>query len=1120
MVTTGLFLVYVFRKPLLCKIVTSYLEETVRKETGRRIRIQSIGGNWLNNIRLENIRLMKEGAGNDLLERFETELAEISYSLWNLLLSRNDWLKGIRVKGLDLALDVAKKTFHKAKPGEPFKIPGVFYSNIRLDIGIKKLSVKTGNGPLSVEKARIRLDDTGEGEITAENAILSNHSLLNGPIEIYFRKKGLKIESLKGRLLGLEIKKSSANLESLPSRADFFLEIRNVREGPSQALAVAGKYKGGVTDLDIKAVEYDGLRAFGSGRIGSRGCWNLFLSIPMKGKVCPSFLGSLCLQARGKVSIALKGRGSRLATAKAQADLASLILQGIPPISGAKISMETDGDFNTKANARGRILDGSFQANGRAYLKGNPLYHLELQLRDIRINGTRVDAYLSTRGKGMMGASVLGMVAKIAEKPAIVLSFDHLVSEKVALALRRMEILGPGIDLVSRSFLSLSFPSRTISIPGLAFAIEGMKSSLELGGRLDLEKKGFSLALDSKVFIDDLNRFPPFLSFNISKKMDVIGKGRYLLAKAFVKGDELEVSLEKDDERVLSCNLVRFPCNHGMALGIDSAFLSSMGEIYARGLLTLPGMHFRGLIQMPVARPGNFSGLPLKGTMGVCIGFTEIPFFDIDFSSLSYKGRRGLKLQGSVSGSGIANKVHFLARATDKKGTTARASGVVFIPGIESIRPGPELLDKFREWRIKSAFQLDSGELSMLKPFFPSIAGCGGRLGINGKVRGSLSSPRISTEVRVDDAFLKLKSRGPVFDHIRLRAFLAGNSLEVKELGLAMGRGHIKANGRIDGPLHDPSFNFHITGKNIKIIEKTGTRLRASGDLTLDGDARSPRLKGLVILQDGRLKKHISLLSLGIEKAGEFAGEIPFLVSPNDFVPFPGSRPVGRPIFSITHPIGKRMKLDIKVRSKVPFRFQTNVLDSRFVSCFDLKGSGWFPRLDGEICSTGKGVLRLPGMTFTVEKMRIIFERENPYDPRIMLKARARRHSIDVFLFVTGSANDLTVELASVPPLPRKDLAVFVATGRLPGNLRGRTAKLGMLGSYLGGELVEYMSSGDDDGDSWTKRVKVEVGTEASRTGRESIRAEFKVSDNLYIQGERDIYSGYNLNFVLRWRLK
>jgi hypothetical protein len=218
---------------------------------------------------------------------------------------------------------------------------------------------------------------------------------------------------------------------------------------------------------------------------------------------------------------------------------------------------------------------------------------------------------------------------------------------------------------------------------------------------------------------------------------------------------------------------------------------------------------------------------------------------------------------------------------------------------------------------------------------------------------------------------------------------------------------------------------------------------------------------------------------------------------------------------------GVNVALDVDVVSAEPIVVDTNVISGEVTAAMELKGTLAQPVLLGTL-ATPSAVVILPGCRFRASNVVLRFDRDDPFFPVIDLLATGRRHGFEIQLVVRGRIDRPEILLSSNPPLPAEELAVLVTTGARPDTLRDTKGVGTVVGSYLARELADFLfgSESTEAKESWTERFSFESGTEIGTDGQENIVLTFEIADNVYLEGEQDVFRDVNLGVMYRIRFR
>ena len=130
----------------------------------------------------------------------------------------------------------------------------------------------------------------------------------------------------------------------------------------------------------------------------------------------------------------------------------------------------------------------------------------------------------------------------------------------------------------------------------------------------------------------------------------------------------------------------------------------------------------------------------------------------------------------------------------------------------------------------------------------------------------------------------------------------------------------------------------------------------------------------------------------------------------------------------------------------------------------------------------------------------------------------------DLTVRVLGQVPDVELRTSSVPPLPENDAILLLTTGATNEELRREglaRAALTRIGSVFGQSLLSGgRGPSDPDERGFFDRFTFRQGRRVSRTGQETLEAEFEMSDRVYLRVEQDRYDDFNAGLVWRWRFR
>lgn len=380
------------------------------------------------------------------------------------------------------------------------------------------------------------------------------------------------------------------------------------------------------------------------------------------------------------------------------------------------------------------------------------------------------------------------------------------------------------------------------------------------------------------------------------------------------------------------------------------------------------------------------------------------------------------------------------------------------------------------------------------------------------ELTGTLARPELAGSVSLRDGELRLESGLPAVERLAGSAVLAGRTLHIEALEGELGAGPFELGGDVDFSGTVPRFALRLEGRELLLVQRRDLRLRADGELTLEGPLDALTLVGDLRTQDSRWSRNFDWFA------------------PRQRRRVGASRDASPPLFSIAEGPISTLRFDVRLAGGDPFRVDSNVLKGSLRPNLALTGTGKAPVLSGALFLDPTQVL-LPAATLELGAGTLSIDRRDPLDPRLDATLSARVRGYDVSVRVTGAASEPELELSSVPPLSSEDILLLLLTGRMPGSALDRDQSADAAQTvivFLGRDLLTRLLSGDGEStETLLERIELQTGADVTQTGGSTAQVRVRVAGAaqgegraVYLRGERDIYDRYNygLRLVLRLR--
>jgi hypothetical protein len=518
---------------------------------------------------------------------------------------------------------------------------------------------------------------------------------------------------------------------------------------------------------------------------------------------------------------------------------------------------------------------------------------------------------------------------------------------------------------------------------------------------------------------------------------------------------------------------------------LDGTVLTRVDTIEPSLALEVRG---RGLERGPL-RVGDASA-SLRGN-GTDLG-ADVQLRDVSLDGFPIRGDTLVKLEGRT---GRLEASAVLERC-DLGDAEAR---VTTDRGIDWTRP-QEIRRALEGAALGGEIRLRVPDLATLRHLVPGLAALSGTADGVVRVGGTLGAPRLDGKLHVAGVEAKAEADVPRLTEGSGDVTFDGRTIRIESIQGQLGYAPIGASGTIDLSGTVPVLDLRITGENALLVAEHDLRVRADLDLGVQGPLDALRIAGRVGLADVLYTRPQRLLGGG----------------------GPSTASGGGPLFRIRKKPFGAATLDIQVVADETVRVRTPTLSGNISCDLRLRGTGEAPAPEGHVYFRDLLIEERPVAALKVDRGEIRFPPGEPFDPRIDVIAHTRLKGYDLEIVVDGRVEDAQLHIASRPALSQDDAILLLATGYTREELEGEgieRAAFGKLATFLGAHLMARFSGPrDPDERTFLERFKFTVGKDVSRSGEDTIEAEFEASNRLFLRVERDRFDEYNGGVV--WRIR
>jgi hypothetical protein len=433
--------------------------------------------------------------------------------------------------------------------------------------------------------------------------------------------------------------------------------------------------------------------------------------------------------------------------------------------------------------------------------------------------------------------------------------------------------------------------------------------------------------------------------------------------------------------------------------------------------------------------------------------------------------------------------------------------------------PSPVEVLSFQKSKLPGQVNLEGSlsisDLNWLAQEVTGIRRLSGGLEVHGILRGPITAPTANATIKVSDAELFPDFDMPALGNLNMETSVTPEVITVHKFSGEMGGAPFDLAGTfkaMTGP--DSEVDFKLQGENILLYRDENLRLRADTQLVLKGPISRMELSGEVAVTDGGFFKNFGILEgfeglEGITKSDTGRGFQLFSIRKS---PFNG------------------LRFNIRISAKKPFLVRNNLARGSVRPDLMLTGTGEVPLLVGKIYVEPTR-LYLPAGRMNLQAGLVRFEQTEPDRPKLDLLGTATMRSYDITAVIDGPYDEPVITLSSIPPLPDDELLMLLLTGKPPTSSGSRSSEMAQglnVAMFVGRDLTSRLSGESDETmESIIDRFEVEVGRSITQRGEETIHSQFRLSDDilvdgdsLYLTGERDYFDYYNggIKLVFRFR--
>jgi translocation and assembly module TamB len=335
---------------------------------------------------------------------------------------------------------------------------------------------------------------------------------------------------------------------------------------------------------------------------------------------------------------------------------------------------------------------------------------------------------------------------------------------------------------------------------------------------------------------------------------------------------------------------------------------------------------------------------------------------------------------------------------------------------ITGLTPDGTLTDRLRRGQLDARLAFDGAAETLWRLAAIEAFDLTGPVNIAARATGTIARPRIVGMVASDDLTLDSALTGTRIDKVTARGRFAGSRLELTRFaGSTPGGGTVSGSGTVDlagmGAGRGPQLDLRAAVKDARLLNANGLLATITGPLRIVSDGTGGTIAGRVTIDRARWALGTAAEDVALPRIAtrEINGE-------------PGS--------NRTQVSARDADWRYLVNATAPNRVMVEGLglDSEWGIDIALRGTVSDPRIGGT-ARLVRGDYTFAGTRFDLTRGRILFDVNEPINPRLDVLAETNKNGTNVDIAITGNAQSPSIAFSSDPALPDEEILARLLFG-------------------------------------------------------------------------------------------
>ena len=335
---------------------------------------------------------------------------------------------------------------------------------------------------------------------------------------------------------------------------------------------------------------------------------------------------------------------------------------------------------------------------------------------------------------------------------------------------------------------------------------------------------------------------------------------------------------------------------------------------------------------------------------------------------------------------------------------------------ISSLPPEGSLTERLLNGRLDGRLMFDGAAETLWRLAAIEAFDLTGPINVAARATGTLADPRITGTLATDDLKVTSALTGTRIDKVSARGRFAGSRLELTRFaGTTPGGGSVTGSGTVDlagmSAMRGPALDLRAAAKGARLLDANGLEATITGPLRIVSNGRGGTIAGRVTLDRARWElgmaaEDVALPRIATREINREDGRTREQVSARD--------------------VAWRYLVNASAASRVVVEGMG--LESEWGVDLALRGTVDDPRIGGS-ARLVRGDYSFAGTRFELTRGRILFDENEPIDPRLDIVAETSRSGTDVDISITGNAQSPAIAFSSDPALPEEEILARLLFG-------------------------------------------------------------------------------------------